>query len=508
MNRLLPIAPLLAATLLLAGCGDSPQARLERAGKAYATHDYRAAQVDLTAVLQTEPGNPAALELAARNHLAQGDGDAAQAALDKLAAGARKPADLALLMAEAALLRGKGKLALDGVAGLTSAEAHRIRALSQLMLGNPTAAAASFAAGVNAGGDKGRLLADFSRFELGRGNREAAATLTGQALKAAPGTLDPLLAAAQLAVAKGDLAGALMLYDQAARAYPGNLAALTGRAAVLGDLGRDKDMAAQLAALGETAGGSPAVAYLQARAATGTKNWGQVRAILQPLESQLATRDDAMLLYAQAQLRLGQVEQARARLEPLHRRAPGHALTALLLAEAQLAGDDAKAAVATLRPLAAKPEAAPEVLALMAEASRAAGDPAAANYADRARFPTPQALGSELALGDSALKQSDWKGAAAAYERILKATDGQNPIVLNNLAFAQSKLGNNVRALGYALRALKLAPENPSVMDTAGWLLVETGGDRSRALDLLRAAARKAPDNATILAHLRSAEKG
>ena len=317
-----------------------------------------------------------------------------------------------------------------------------------------------------------------------------------------------LVEAAQLAVAKGDLASALAHYDQAARAYPGNLAALTGKAAVLGDLGRDKDMAAQLAALGETAGSSPAVACLQARAAAGRKDWRQVRSILQPLESQLATRDDAMLLYAQAQLRLEQVEQARARLEPLHRRAPGHALTALLLAEAQLAGDDAKAAVATLRPLAAKPEAAPEILMLMARASRAAGDPAAANYADHARFPTPEALGSELALGDSALRKGDWKGAAAAYERILAATDGRNPLVLNNLAFAHSRLGNGARALGYTERALILAPGNPSVMDTVAWLLVETGGDRSRALDLLRAVARKAPANPTIREHLAEVEKG
>ena len=508
MNRLIPLIPLLVGALLLAGCGDTPQERLERAGKAYAAHDYRAAQVDLAAALQAEPGNPAALELAARTHLAQGDGDAARSALDKLAATARKPADMALLGAEAALLRGKGKLALDGVRTLDSAEAHRLRALAQLMLGDPGAAAASFAAGVNASGNKARLLADYSRFELGRGNREDAARLAARALKAAPGTLDPLLAAAQLAVAKGDLAKALTLYDQAARAYPGNLAALTGKAAVLGDLGRDKAMTAQLAALGETAGGSPAVAYLQARAAAGRKDWRGVRAILQPLESQLATRDDAMLLYAQAQLRLGQAEQARARLEPLHRRAPGHALTALLLAEAQRAGDDAKAAVATLRPLAAKPEAAPELLSLMARAARAAGDPAAANYADRARYPTPEALGSELALGDTALRQSDWKGAAAAYERILKVTDGRNPLVLNNLAFAHSKLGNSAKALGYAQRALKLAPDNPSVMDTVGWLLVETGGDRSRALDLLRAAARKAPGNTTIRAHLAQAEKG
>jgi len=45
-------------------------------------------------------------------------------------------------------------------------------------------------------------------------------------------------------------------------------------------------------------------------------------------------------------------------------------------------------------------------------------------------------------------------------------------------------------------------------MDTAGWLLVETGGDRNRALDLLRAAARKAPGNAAIAGHLAEAQKG
>ena len=508
MNRILSLSPLLAVTLFLAGCSDTPTERLERADKAYAAHDYRAAQVDLTAVLQSEPANPAALELAARSHLAQGDGEGAQAALDRLVATGRKVADLPLLRAEAALLRGKGKLALEAAAGLTSSEAFRIRALAQLMLGETDAAATSFAAGTRTGGEKGRLLADYSRFELGRGDRERAALLAAQALKAAPGTLDPLLAIAQIAVAKGDLAAALANYDQAATAYPGNLAALTGKAAVLGDLGRSKDMAAQLAALGDIAGASPAVAYLQARAAAERKDWGKVRTILQPLESQLAARDDAMLLYAQAQLRLGQIEQARARLEPLHRRAPGHALTAVLLAEAQLAGNDAKAAVATMRPLAAKPEAAPEILALMAKSAQAAGDPAAASYADRARYPTPQALGSELALGDAALRRGDWKGAAAAYERILGATDGNSPLVLNNLAYAQNRLGNNAKALGFAMRALKLAPDNPSVMDTAGWLLIETGGDRNRGLDLLRAAARKAPDNAAIRAHLADAEKG
>jgi tetratricopeptide (TPR) repeat protein len=502
MNKLI----CLTLALLLAACGDGPEARLARAEKAYAAHDYRAAQVDLAAALQDEPNNAKALELAARTQLAQGDGVAAQAALDKLAAKGRPPADFALLSGEAALLRGKARAALDAVEGVQSAEGLRIRALAQLMDGQVPAASASFASGEKAPGDKSRLLADYAKFELGRGDRAAAARLAARALAAGPGTLDPLLASAQIAVASGDLARGLALYDKAARAYPGNLAALTGKASTLGDLGRAKETTALLTQLGDTAGGSPAVAYLQAREAAGRKDWRKVRGILQPLEAELAGRDDAMLLYAQAQLRLGQAEQARARLEPLHRRAPGHALTATLLAETQLAGDDPRAAMETLAPMASKPEAAHEILALMAKAARAAGDPSAERFALRARFPTPEELGSELAKGDTALKQRNWQAAAAAYERILAATDGRNALVLNNLAYAQGQLGNGDKALGLALRALKLAPDNPSVMDTAGWLLVETGGDRNRALDLLRAAAKKAPGNATIRAHLEAAQ--
>lgn len=493
----------LVAALLLSGCGDSPEARLDRAAKAFTQNDYRAAQVDLGAVLQEQPGNQRALELAVRAHLAQGDGIAAQAALDKLS---RKPADFALLTGEAALLRGKADLALKAVEGLSSAEALRIRALGQLMNGDAGAAAKSFVAGEPAPGDKARLLADHAVFRLGLGHEPEAAVLAERAVKADPKALDPMLASAKVAVATGDLARALKFYDRAAQAFPGNLAALTGKAAVLGDLGRTKELAPLLASLGEQAGGTPAVAYLQAREATGRKDWKKARDILQPIEGQLAGRDDAMLLFAQAQLRLGQAGDARTRLGPLARRAPGHGLTALLLAEAQLTQGDPKAAVATLKPFAAKPEANREVLALIAKAAQAAGDPAAASYADRARYPTPQSLAADIAKGDAALRKKDWEGAAAAYQRILAATDGRNPLVLNNLAYAESMRGNKDRALGYASRALKLAPGNPSVMDTVGWLLVETGGDRSRALDLLGEAARKAPDNATIRTHLAEAK--
>ena len=504
MNRIIP----LAIALALAGCGDNPEARLERATTAFAAHDYRAAQIDVAAALQAQPDNVAALELAVRNQLAQGDGIAAQAALDRLARLGRSPSDARVLGAESALLRGKPKEALALAEGQGGAEAHRLRGLARFALGDAAAAEREFEAGLKAGGDGSRLLADYARFKLGRGDLAGAEALSARALNAAPDGLDPLLAGAQVATAQGDLAGALKRYDRAAAVYPGNLAALTGKAATLGDLGRKKEFAALLGELEKTAPGEPAVAYLQARAAAQAEDWAKVRATLQPHEAALAARDDAMVLYAQAQLGLGQAEQVRARLEPIVRRAPGNAIAALTLARAQLDGGDAKAAAATLRSRATQPEAPGEVLALMARATRAAGDPEAPRFAERARYPTPQALGAALAGGDAALRAGNWQAAAEAYRRILAQTDGRNALVLNNLAFAEGKLGNTAVALRHAEKALKLAPSDASVMDTAGWLLVASGGDRNRALDLLRAAARKAPGNATIAAHLAAAEKG
>jgi len=106
------------------------------------------------------------------------------------------------------------------------------------------------------------------------------------------------------------------------------------------------------------------------------------------------------------------------------------------------------------------------------------------------------------------MRQSNWGNAIAAYDRILAVTDGKNPLVLNNMAYAQGQLGNTAKALEFAEKAWRIAPAEPSVLDTLGWLLVDTGKDRARGLRLLREAAGKAPGNATIARHLREAEQG
>lgn len=88
--------------------------------------------------------------------------------------------------------------------------------------------------------------------------------------------------------------------------------------------------------------------------------------------------------------------------------------------------------------------------------------------------------------------------AIAQYEELLKLRPN-NVQALNNLAILYHREKNS-RALATAEQAFKLAPEQPSLQDTLGWILVEQG-QLPRGLDLLAKAATHAPKIAVIRYH-------
>jgi putative PEP-CTERM system TPR-repeat lipoprotein len=93
-------------------------------------------------------------------------------------------------------------------------------------------------------------------------------------------------------------------------------------------------------------------------------------------------------------------------------------------------------------------------------------------------------------VANRALLRSDYAAAAQRYRAALEV-DPDNVLFLNNLAWAAGKLGDP-KAIGYAKRALELAPESAAVQDTLGALLLERG-DTALALELLRKATTAAP---------------
>ena len=102
-------------------------------------------------------------------------------------------------------------------------------------------------------------------------------------------------------------------------------------------------------------------------------------------------------------------------------------------------------------------------------------------------------------LAVSYLADGKLDAARAEYEKILEKQP-ENAAVLNDLAWLYHEK-RKPGALEMARKASKLAPDNPVIQDTYGWILVQSGGARS-GLDILKDAASKLPDNREIQYHL------
>ena len=110
----------------------------------------------------------------------------------------------------------------------------------------------------------------------------------------------------------------------------------------------------------------------------------------------------------------------------------------------------------------------------------------------------PADVPTRLHYASSKLVRNDPQGAIPHFEAVLKYDPG-NLAALNDLAWSYQRAGDR-RALDTARRAYRLAPANPSIVDTLGWIYLE-GGQLAQALPLLQKAATLAPRSAEIRFH-------
>ena len=107
-----------------------------------------------------------------------------------------------------------------------------------------------------------------------------------------------------------------------------------------------------------------------------------------------------------------------------------------------------------------------------------------------------------LYLAEAATARKDYV-TASKYYRVLMDAQPNNPLLVNNLAWslAQTK---DPKAIEYAEKAYKMAPDQPAIIDTLGVMLLEKG-DTARALELLQKASSLAPQSAAIRFNLAKA---
>lgn len=111
----------------------------------------------------------------------------------------------------------------------------------------------------------------------------------------------------------------------------------------------------------------------------------------------------------------------------------------------------------------------------------------------------PADLGARAALAETYMRAGNWVGARAQYDKVL-VVDPTNPVALNNQATTLQHLGDP-GALAMAERAYKAAPQDPNVIDTYGWILVQ-GGQLDKGLRLLRDVRLRLPENPDVRYHL------
>jgi putative PEP-CTERM system TPR-repeat lipoprotein len=118
----------------------------------------------------------------------------------------------------------------------------------------------------------------------------------------------------------------------------------------------------------------------------------------------------------------------------------------------------------------------------------------------------PDDVRAQAYKAQTCMAEGDFRQAAARLEAVLKRQPG-NAVALNNLALAYQELGD-ARAQETAEAAYRQAGEQPDVMDTLAWILVEKGADKAdgaRGLMLLQKARALAPKARDIRYHLAAA---
>lgn len=111
----------------------------------------------------------------------------------------------------------------------------------------------------------------------------------------------------------------------------------------------------------------------------------------------------------------------------------------------------------------------------------------------------PDHLEGRMALADYLLNAGHTERALEAFRAVLEL-DSENVVALNNAAWLAFESGSS-DALALAERAHELAPDNPAVLDTLGWILARQNREQDGIVHLER-AAELAPEAAEIQYHL------
>lgn len=208
----------------------------------------------------------------------------------------------------------------------------------------------------------------------------------------------------------------------------------------------------------------------------------------------------ALALQAELALRRGDLAQAEQQARQIAQLAPRRAIGYSLQADVLMARQQPAAAIDLYRKAhQVEPSTDTAIRLFSAQGSQPDGARLALPTLEQWLKAQPQDRVAQRALADGQARAGLLPAARASYEALLRQQP-DDAGTLNNLANVLLKQGDT-GALAVAERALALRPADANVIDTAGWAAFQAG-QADRALQLLRDARLRAPDNPDIRFHL------
>ena len=208
----------------------------------------------------------------------------------------------------------------------------------------------------------------------------------------------------------------------------------------------------------------------------------------------------ARLLQARLSMQKGNLAEAEKQALALSGADSPHADSQRMLGEIRLAQQRKPEAIAAYRKAYSIDPGSDSLFGLYGAlmASNQASEAAELMTAWRKRHPAD--LIAAHALGEAWMNLNNTTQARALYLELVQANP-KDARAHNNLANVLLQQGDAVYALKYAELARALAPNQPQVNDTLGWVLVQLR-QTDKGLRYLREAALRTPEDAGIRAHL------